>query len=347
MKSSFDSVAEMLPGYFTGEISENDRATIDSWRNESHDNEKEFLELQHAWNALSELHQMEQFDTFKALSKVHDRIRKKEGRNWFIYMQRVAAVLLIPVLVFSGFVVYKYRQVKEISQSKLVWQTISTPPGVKAHFVLPDSTSIWLNSSSSIAYPTTFGNHNRQVKMTGEAFFDVVKDSRHPFLVALGTINVNVTGTRFDIMNFEKEAITEVILESGKIELCKGSQENPVFLSEMKPGEKASYNKTENSLILDKVDSRRYSSWIEGKLIFKDDPMKDVIQRLNHWYNVEIEVADPEILGYVYTATFQNESLEQILELLTISAPIRYQVIQREKKGDLYDAKRIILKKRK
>jgi transmembrane sensor len=347
MKRSFNSVADLMPGYFAGELSESDRASVDSWRSESHENEKEFLELHHAWDALSELHQMEQYDTFRALSKVHDQIRKKEGGSWLGTLQRVAAVLLVPVLFFSGFMVYKYRHANDFNLSDQVWQTMNTPPGVKAHFVLPDSTGVWLNSSSSISYPTGFNTQNRQVSVTGEVFFDVMNKKDQPFWVSLGKINVRVTGTRFDVMHFEKETTTEVILESGKIDLCTGSFDKPVVLKEMKPGEKGTYSETDNRVMLKNVDPHKYSSWIDGKLIFMDDPMKDVIRRLNRWYNVEIEVADPEILGYVYTATFQNESLEQILELLTISAPIRYQVIQREKKGELYNAKRIILKNRK
>ncbi len=319
---------------------------IEAWRAESPEQEMEFRELQKTWNACPLLHDMEQFNAFNALRKVHVRIQKKESMQWMMYLQRVAALLAIPLLIWSGYLTIKTRPFSNAVPAKVVWQTITTPPGVKSHFFLPDSTAIWLNSSSSVSYPLSFAGDFRQIKVTGEAFLDVKKDQKHPFIVELGKINVNVLGTRFDVIHYDKENHTEIILESGSLSFSKGAIENEKTIAELKPGELARFEKAGNNLEIKAVRTDKYTSWIHGKLVFRDDPMTEVVTKLNRWFNVQIEVADPEILSYIYTATFQNESIDEILELLKISAPIRYQVIHSKKEGEIFTAKRIILRKR-
>lgn len=337
----------MLPGYFSGEISEKDRTIVDIWRQESPENEKEFRQIQEAWYAYPNLHEMEQYDAFEALLKVNLRVTEQQKRNWITRFQRIAAILIIPLMFFSSYLFIKNQIIKESIPSEPIWQTLSTPPGVKSRFFLPDSTSVWLNSSSSISYPVAFTGEIRHVKVKGEAYLDVRKDKKHPFVVDLGKINVKVLGTRFDVINYEKESKTEILLESGKISLLQGTGEDQKVIANLKPGELAVFRKENDILKVKSVQTAKYTAWKEGKLIFQDDSMDDVVRKLNRWFNVEIEVADPQLLDYIYTAKFQNESIDQILELLTISAPIRYQVNQREKNGDIFSAKRIILRKRK
>lgn len=346
MRSSFEQISMMLPGYFSGDLSEEDRAIIEIWRQESPVHEKEFAQFSKAWEAYSLLHEMEQFHTLEALEKVHYRIDRKARNRWMTGLQRVAAVLIIPLLVYSGFMTFKNLTQSKVANPEPVWQTISTPPGVKTTFFLPDSTRVWLNSASSITFPGTFAGNTRQVSVTGEAFLDVRANYEQPFIVGLGKINVKVLGTRFDVIHYEKERQSEIILESGKISLFQGKDGDKKSLATLKPGEKALFDRAQNRIGITRVQTQKYTSWINGKLIFRDDPMDEVVRKLNRWFNVEITIADPEIEKYVYTATFQDESIDQILELLTISAPIRYLVIQREMENDMYKAKKIILRKK-
>jgi len=337
----------MLPGYFSGELSGEDRAIVDAWRAESPENKEEFRQLQKAWDSYPLLQEMEQYNAFEALRKVNDRIRERETRQWLMRFQRIAAVLIIPLSAYTGYLVFKNNSYKEVTQSEPVWQTICTPPGVKSRFFLPDSSAVWLNSSSSITYPVAFSGKTRKVKITGEAFLDVKKNEVQPFVVDLGKINVKVFGTRFDVINFENEQQTDVILESGSISLVQGTGNQEKVMATLRAGDMAVFERVNNNLEIKSVKTEKYTAWTEGKLIFREDSMDEVVRKLNRCFNVQIEVADSKILEYIYTATFQNESIDQILELLTISAPIRYQVIQREKKGDVFSAKRIILRKRK
>lgn len=345
MNLNLKDIEFWLPQYFPGNLSEEKRAIIDEWRQHSSENEDIFQQNLRAWDAIPLLKEMEQFNSFEALRKIEPRLKPTFQLRWKGNIQRWAAILLLPMFIYSGWLTYKHL-IEVQKQSSVIWQTIKTPPGLKSHFQLPDGTLVWLNSASSITFPQEFDDDSRVVSVTGEAFFDVHNDARKPFSVGLGKISVKVTGTRFNVINYEHESATEIILESGKIELHSGSGKFSRALCEMKPGELAFLNKTDNTLVIKKVEVDKYCSWINGKLIFRDNPMNEVVLKLNRWFNVNIEVADSVISDYIYTASFQDESLDQILELLTISAPITYHVIRDDSQGELLTAKRIILKKR-
>lgn len=219
---------------------------------------------------------------------------------------------------------------------------------MQADFLLPDSSHVWLNSGSVFKYPVSFAKDKRQVELTGEAFFDVAKDELHPFLVKAGKMNVEVKGTRFNVINYPDESLTELILESGSVRLFSGNYEDNKTITNIKPGELAIYDTVKNKLSVSKVDVRKYTAWKEGMLIFRDDHMEEVVRKLNRWFNVEIILQSPELKEYVYTATYRDETLPQILELLKISAPLKYSITERERLNDnSYSKRKIVINKRK
>jgi ferric-dicitrate binding protein FerR (iron transport regulator) len=177
-----------------------------------------------------------------------------------------------------------------------------------------------------LEYPVAFANNVRQVKLTGEAFFDVKKDPQHPFIVNAGKLNIEVKGTRFNVCNYPNESSSELTLESGSVRLFTGNFKDKRTLALIKPGERALLSNSDDKLTVSKVDIEKHTSWKEGLLIFREDKMDEVILKLNRKFNVDIILQDPEIKEYIYTATFEDESLGQILGLLRISAPVNYVV---------------------
>jgi transmembrane sensor len=347
MQHDQDHIEQLLSGYFLGNLTEEEKSVVETWKNLSQQNQEIFIQSEKVGKSLHLLSEMERYNSQKALQQVSRKINQRTNLRWWFIWQRVAAILVIPLLVTAVWLSLSKSKTDIIVESP-TWQTFSTPPGVKAMFYLPDSTAVWLNSSSSISFPSYFAGNFRQVDAKGEVFFDVRKNTEKPFIVSMGRLHARVLGTRFNIINYNREDRKEIILQSGKIEICTGTCEQPRSLSVLNPGELAHYNKSGNTINILTVDTDKYVAWIGGKLIFKDDPMEEVVRKLNRCFNVEIEIADPAILEYVYTATFQDESIDQILELLTLTAPIRYQVVQREKKdNDTFTAKRIILRKRR
>ncbi len=286
------------------------------------------------------------------LDRLHHRIRLDEEEKWrkhsvqkrfLTLFSKVAAVLVLPLLIYSIYLTSKTA----VTLPKSVWQTIKTPEGMQTDFLLPDGSHVWLNSGSVFKYPTPFDKDFRQVELTGEAYFDVEKDARHPFLVHAGKMNIEVTGTRFNVINYDNEAFTEMILESGSVRLFSGNYSDHRTVANIKPGELASLDTANNLITISKVDVSKYTAWKEGKLIFRDDKMGEVVRKLNRWFNVEIILQSPELKDYVYTATYKDETLSQILELLKISAPIKYSIIERERMPDnSYTKRKIFITKR-
>lgn len=339
-------IESLLPGYFNQTLSKEELAAVEAWKNDSNDHRLIFEQAERVWNALRMLDEMKRYDKAKALRRVHRKISLGSPSQWLQIWQRAAAILMVPVLLAS---VWLYVQSERGGNQGVsaVLHTYSTPPGVKAHFYLPDSSRVWLNSSSSITYPSEFSGDIRHVEISGEAFFDVKTNPGQPFVVSFGRLHVRALGTRFNIISYEHEERSEVVLQSGRIELASGSIYTPQKLSEMVPGEHALYCYNDNSIAMSRVDTEKHVAWVGGRLMFKDDAMDEVVRKLNRWFNVAIEIENPAIREYIYTATFEDESIDQILELLTLSAPLRYTVVPREKQlYDVFTQKKIILRKR-
>lgn len=340
-------IETLLPGYFQKTLTNEEIEAVESWKNKESDNQLMFEQAEKAWSALQVLEEMQRYDKAKALRKVHRQISLWSPTQWLIVWQRAAAVLMIPLLLASVWLYLKSEKSGRSDNLSVVMHTYATPPGVKAHFYLPDSSRVWLNSSSTITYPSEFTGDLRHVEVSGEAFFDIKTNPQKPFVVSLGRLHVRALGTRFNIISYQHEERTEIVLQSGKIELASGNIHAPHKLSEMTPGEHALYCFHDNSIAISQVETEKHVAWIGGRLIFKDDAMDEVVRKLNRWFNVSIEIDNPAIMEYIYTATFEDESIDQILELLTLSAPIRYTVVPREKQAyDVYTQKKIILRKR-
>jgi len=200
---------------------------------------------------------------------------------------------------------------------------------------LPDSSRVFLNSNTRLSYPLAFSSKVREVKLTGQAYFEVAENKKVPFVVNTGRLNIEVTGTEFMVTNYLSENLTEVALIKGGINLFYGDYFiDKKDIVQLKPGQMAFLKTGDKELIISQVNIKKYQAWKDGFLLFRDDSMPEVVQRLNRWFNVDIQLTGPELKDYVYTATFKDESLVQVLELLKISAPIDYKIKTRERKTD-------------
>lgn len=348
MKSGYREIEELLPGYLSGDLPDKDRAMIDEWRMESPQNGIIIQESMKAWEAMSLLHEMEQFNSFEALKKVTTRISKQETTKWWVYIQRVAAILLLPLIVYSGYTTIRNFSLKKQQEEHVVMQTISSRQGMVTQFELADGTKVWLNSGSELQFPTLFTGDLREVKLSGEAFFKVTKNEKQPFRVKAKDLNIEVLGTSFNVVSYDDEQQSEIVLVEGKVKLSTNVDQVKKVFGTMHPGQRAIYNKEFQNVEAEDVKVDKYIAWRDGNLIFRDDKMEDVVRRLSRWYNVEIIINDPEIKNYVYKATFRNETLTQVLNLLKISAPIDFQIIENKllPNGEFTKQKVLLMKKK-
>jgi len=348
MKISFSEIEALLPGYLSADVSDKDRVIIDEWRNESSENEALYLENLKAWEAMTLLDEMEQFNSFEALRTVNTRIDQSDSSKWWVSLQRVAAILLLPLLVYSGYLTLRNISLKNLPVEQVLMQTVSSRQGMVTQFALADGTKVWLNSGSELQFPTRFDGDKREVMLKGEAFFEVTKNEKQPFRVNASELKVEVLGTSFNVVNFDGDTQSEVVLVTGKVALSSENGQIKKMYGTIHSGQRAIYEKGQQKVYTQEVDVDKYVSWRDGTLIFRDDSMEDVVKRLSRWFNVEIVISDPEIKKYIYKATFRNENLVQVLNLLKLSAPIDYQITDREAmtNGDFTKQKVYLMKKK-
>jgi ferric-dicitrate binding protein FerR (iron transport regulator) len=338
-------IEDLILSWFEGTISPEETARVEQWKNASEENRQVFADSQKAWKGIEHLRNMKKYNAENALQKVHSKIAVQENPLFWVIFRKVAAILILPLLAVTFWFALR---TPDFQTTEIAWNTLETPAGMRSEFVLPDGTQVYLNSKTILRYPMTFSNDIREVKLDGEAYFQVAEDKKHPFVVNTGKVNIEVTGTEFKASNYRHENLTEIVLISGSIQLFKGDYSiKKSNLTPLRPGERFSFDQINNQIRIDKVDVGKYIAWKDGVLIFRDDTMPEVVRKLNRWFNVDIHLTGPDLKDYVYTATFEDESLLQILELLKISAPIDYTIKKRERKtNETFSKMEIVIKQK-
>lgn len=319
--------------------SDEDKCIVKQWFTNT-DLEHELYEKSlRFWNEISLEPNIKGYNGAHILDQIHHKIKieeiiflnKTKPKVRFInYLTRIAAILFIPVLVASLLFYFQnniFRNIKSYSE-------IYAPYGTRTTFYLPDGSTGWLNGGSSLKFPTQFSGKVRDVKLTGEAYFNVTSNHKKPFIVSTENIDVKVFGTSFNVMAYADEQITEVTLESGQIEVFKKTNNIIKSIGILKPNESCIYNLLSDSSKILSINSTEKLSWLDGKLTFRYDPFKEVVRKINRWYNINIVIKDELLDTYIYYGTFKDETLEEVLRLLQFTAPIRYRDIERERKQD-------------
>jgi ferric-dicitrate binding protein FerR (iron transport regulator) len=256
-------------------------------------------------------------------------------RSFINYYQKVAAVLLIPLLLGFGYWLLQ----TPVMQSQAM-ATIHSPMGARTEFVLPDGTSGWLNSGSDLSYCVDFSK-NREVKLNGEAYFDVVHQQGARFRVKTAEITVQVWGTSFDVSAYEDDPQVNVILERGVVKVLNANEKN---LYTMKPDEMFSYDIQKKKAAIRSVDAADQTSWTKGLLKFRGEPLSDVVKELARWYNVDFEIRDKQLREYNFKATFKDEELDEILRMISLTTPMKYRIVERKtNENGVYEKKKVII----
>lgn len=211
---------------------------------------------------------------------------------------------------------------------KTTYNTIKIPYGKKFRLQLSDGTLVHLNAGTTLRYPVKFiAGENRQVFLDGEAFFDVAKDKKHPFIVNADALNVRVLGTHFNVSNYPEDAATDVVLVEGSVGMYRSNEEFDADKNTiLKPGFKGSFNR-ENTLISTKaVITDIYTSWINGGLTFRNMTFKNIITKLERRYNVTIINKNEKLANEKFNASFSDESIEKVMSYFNDIHGINYTI---------------------
>lgn len=321
-------IEELIAKQFSGSITPQEKVMLIVWLNKSVENKLYYTQLKNIWQNSHPAFNPDEIDVITAEARVMNKI---STRRWthapvIIWWQRIAAILILPVIMMMGYLLYNQTSDK----TAIAYQEITSPFGISSKVDLPDGSTVWLNSGSKLKYPVVFASDVRNVYLSGEAFFKVHSDKSHPFIVATDHVKVRATGTQFNVEAYKSDSITAVTLVEGKVNVdfnC-GSKE------ELLPNQRIVLNSISNNYQLVETDAKRWGLWKDGVLAFRNEPLEDVFKRIGRTYNVDIKVNDPVVARQLYRATFEGESFEEILRLLKLSAPIQYKRIGREKQKD-------------
>lgn len=332
-----NQIEELIAGYLSGQATREDAARLMDWIQESPENRRYYQRLRNVWQVASPAFPADRVDVLAAHDKV---MRQIDRRKWYQsafarYWQYAAAILLLPLLILSS---YLYISGRQMTYAQVSYQEVFAPYGTHARISLPDGSIVWLNAGSTLKYPTVFKGKERNVALTGEAFFEVESDPQNPFVVQTSRMEVSAVGTAFNVEAYRGDSIVSVTMVQGKVHVSLGNA-HPFSLT---AGERMGYNLNTASCRIVKTDPYKWYAWKDGSLVFRDDPLEYVFKKIGQTFNIDIVVKDPNIARHPYRATFQRESLDEILRLLRMTAPIRYENFDREKAVDnQYEKQRI------
>jgi transmembrane sensor len=201
------------------------------------------------------------------------------------------------------------------------YNTLSTPRGGQYQVVLPDGTKAWLNSASSLKYPTVFDGKTRNVELRGEAYFEVAKNSRSPFTVNTSDMQVVVLGTAFNLMAYADEGAVRTTLVNGVVRLLshKGAQM-------IKPGEQGSLDKREEQFTVSRPDLDEVLAWKDGEFKFSGQTIQTIMRQMVRWYDVDIEYqgVPPDIRFNGDISSKQNASA--LLDILETTRAVHFKI---------------------
>jgi len=272
-------------------------------------------------------------------------ISEKPVSNWLLRSILKYAALFVGGFLAAWFLVSKLSLDQTIKNT--AYNEVHIPMGSKSKIILSDGTQVWLNSGSTMKYPSYFMGNSREVYLEGEAFFDVMHNENRPFKVNTSEIQIKVLGTKFNVKSYPEENIIETTLVSGSIEIeTKEPGKLKKRMLKLEPNQKATFSRINNNLSLientqperleplsigtieidNEVNTDVITSWKDDKLIFNRERFEDIATRLERWYDVHIIIEDSTLKDYQYTGTLEKETLEQALYALKIASPFEYKI---------------------
>ena len=316
-------IETLLTKYFEGKTNSTENEQIEAWLNADEEHWHIAKQLNALYLAVDTQHIIQKIDTEKALNKVKSKTMVRT-LSWWGWTQRIAAILSIPLLI-GVLVLYSGRQQPAVIAQMM---EIKTNAGMTISVLLPDSTVVYLNSESSLRYPTFFAGDVRHVELNGEAYFDVTHHPQKRFIVSTPHHSqVEVYGTSFNVEAYDSENIISTTLIKGSVGFVYKNSKGKFQKSMLSPKQKLVYSSQTGEIKRYATSGESEISWKDGKLIFNDTPLDEVLHMLGKRFNVEFVLSNKSLKDSSFTGTFTHQRLERIMEYFRISSHIRWRYI--------------------
>lgn len=324
---------ETLLRYCTGEADAAERARVEAWLQESDEHRRLFRQVALLAVAAEVEANPARRHVDEALRKAHARMHRHTAIRFLKGLQRVAALLFLPLL---GALVFLYMELHG-EEERMV--EVRTHPGMQTTVVLPDDSKVVLNSSSCLRYPERFTAKCREVTLTGEGYFSVRKEAGRRFVVhTLDNACIEVLGTEFNVDAYAEERTVRTTLVSGRVSfIYRDSCKQGTVL--MQPGERLVYSADADTIGLQRVNVDVETAWKDGKLIFRKTPFEDILRMLGRRYNVKFVLKNEALKAHSFTGEFEGEFLPRVLERFSLSSNITFRHVENR---DTREEKQII-----
>lgn len=317
----------LLAKYFAKQCTPDEIRQIEYWCKEDPAHEALFRKLREQWDSA---HRVSRACTIPDKAKVWMKIKQEisqRAKRVPLYsraaLMRVAGIAAIVTLVLGISVVYLIEQTGSWATNPVYDTVVLAPPGQKSQLILPDGTSVWLNSGSRLSYNSHYNVSDRTVELEGEAFFDVKHDQENCFVVKAGRIDVKVHGTAFNVNAYDDEADVAVSLLRGSVSVLSAADQH--VLTYLQPDQSAIISKRDLKYNILPCDAETESSWHLNKLKLEGVPANEVWKKLERWYGVHISLQN-KAPDNKYWITLKTESLTELLEVVNKLTPIEYKL---------------------
>jgi len=303
----------IIEKYLSGEISSEEQSRLEAWLNHAPENQDLLDKMDEYWKLTGMMKPALSIDTENAYQTFKGNIGSKSSPTpIFGMVLKIAASILL--LAVAGYFIFNITQKSQ--------HTEFNTGDFTSEVVLPDGSKVVLNKNSSLKYPESFSGKTREVILIGEGFFEVENNPEQPFLVEAGSTTIKVLGTSFNIEAYEKSTTINVNVKTGKVGFYKAGERETMVT--MLPGDHAIFNKQRNIITLEESANLNFLFWKDQILSFKDTPMDEVLQQLEKHYKTKFSIQNQEITNCTFTSTFTNPTLDEVLEVISLSLNLKF-----------------------
>lgn len=319
-----DTANDWITGYLTNSLTPEETQSLQEWLNASEENRKYFSDMQEVWIAASD----ETDDSSFNKDKAYQLFLKQTGatpqqginkRKAFQLRPWMYAAAMIIVVFICGTIAFQSG--KSVIRNQLTQISIEAPYGSKTKLYLPDGTLVWLNAGSKMSYAQDFGINERTLNLTGEAYFEVIKNEEMPFKVHTEELDVKVLGTKFNFRNYKDDLEAKVCLLEGKVALNTREEETILH-----PDQQALLDKKTGKLSVSGTKAAYSAEWTNDRLYFDEVLLSDIIKELERSYDVKITVADDTLNTIRFYGNFRKreQSIQEIMDVLSSTDKMTY-----------------------
>ncbi|NOU59311.1 FecR family protein [Marinifilum sp. JC070] len=322
-------INQLIAKHFAGDISNEEMSQLKEWLDSSEDNRLLFNDLKQSWESFNLPASSE--DKFRVLSKVKARIKTDEikedkvvrplfNKVWYKYAASLIVIVSVSILAW-----YQLNEPFSVLNT-LGYEVNQCEAGTHEKLILSDGSQVFMNGDSRIKYKMNAEGSERIVYLEGEAFFDVARDEKKPFIIGLDDAEVKVLGTSFNIKAYPGDHSVETSVVTGKVAFnhmhgfLKKNKES-MFLV---PGQKGVINHSSDSFDQLSVNNELDIAWMQKKLNFKNTPLLEITKQLYRMYGVKFKLTDGSLEDLKITASFENEKLEEVMKILEMMSEFSY-----------------------